>query len=436
MVVGQVADEALTQLMTSVEPSEGIDQLVAMALSAAAGSGGGGNAAAGGGGEVEKEWPDDIIDTLAAALPENFPRSRIEKVVESFKPKGDVDAVLAYLFSENDSVPTYECALCFDEFRVDEMYTVDCPSSHRFCFPCIGRYAEMCIRENTPVKCQGEGCEHVLGEEELEQISHGKDSGVTKEMVEKYKQQVLLRCVQAIPGIIACPTPGCANYIIPSDITRKEKCTCSACGATFCSLCKGPYHYPCDCATVRQIQQKWVEWVTTGRMRYNHDKAEAVERINAARAEIDRRNEEMMRKYNEMLADEEFKRQNGRYCPKCHRVIIKDGGCDLMVCGRNYHGGNVQDGCGNRFRWSEAQPYQSTLAKPNEEKVNVEIPDIVREFVHQGVCCDICHQEIKGLRFSCINCPCCDFCEKCEMEGTMAHAKDHLFQIISKEQYS
>jgi hypothetical protein len=30
-------------------------------------------------------------------------------------------------------------------------------------------------------------------------------------------------------------------------------------------------------------------------------------------------------------------------------------GCDSMVCGRDYHGGNAQDGCGNRFDWATAR---------------------------------------------------------------------------------
>jgi len=431
-MIPDISDETLVRVMTSVEPSKGIDELVDRCFSFNPDSdtpGGGGSQPA------EKDWPADVVDTLAAALPETVSRERIERVLASFHPRGDVDAVLAFLFSEEDSVPSFECALCMIEFKVDQMYTVDCPSSHRFCFECIGRYVEMGIRENTRLMCQAEGCDHELTELEVEQISHGPGSPVTKEMVEKYKNQMLMRAVQSIPGIVGCPTPGCGNWIIPADITRKERCYCSACHASFCSLCKAPYHYGCDCATVRVIQQRWMEWVTSGRMRYNRDKKDALDKISAARAEIDRRNAEMMKKYNDMLADEEFKRKNGRYCPKCHRVIIKDGGCDLMVCGRNYHGGNIQDGCGTHFNWTEAKPYTSTLPKPNEIQQQVEIPEIAREFVHLGVSCDICHKEIKGLRFRCINCPSCDFCEKCEMQGTMAHEKDHLFEIISREQY-
>jgi len=427
-ILPDVSDEDLARLMNSVEPSKGIEALIDRCLNPDSDVTGSNEPA-------EKEWPVDVVDTLAAALPETFPRERIERVLASYHPKGDVDGVLAFLFGEEESIPSFDCALCMMEFKVDQMYTVDCPSSHRFCFECIGRYVEMGIRENTPLVCQAEGCDHELTELEVEQISHGPGSPVTKEMVEKYKNQMLMRAVQSIPGIVGCPTPGCGNWIIPADITRKERCHCSACHASFCSLCKAPYHYGCDCATVRQIQQKWMEWVRTGRMRYNRDKKDALDKISAARAEIDRRNQEMMKKYNDMLADEEFKRKNGRYCPKCNRVIIKDGGCDLMICGRNYHGGNIQDGCGTHFNWNEAKPYKSSLARPQEIQAQVDIPPIAREFVHMGVSCDICHKEIKGLRFRCINCPSCDFCEKCEMQGTMAHEKDHLFEIIMKEQY-
>lgn len=381
--------DRIKNTMKSVNPNTGIDNLLShclsMSMDEVAPSSG------------EKEWPEGVVDTLAAALPENFPRERIESAVAVYRPKGDVDGVLALLFSENDSSPSFECQLCFDTFHVEEMYTVDCPASHRFCFPCIQRMVEMNIRENTPVMCPGEGCRHMMDESEVRQIMKGAgpNSIITNEMVEKYAQQILIRCVKNIPGIIACPTPGCKNWIEPSDMTRKERCQCQACGAVFCSLCKGPYHYHCTCSEVRQYQAQWMEWVTSGRMRYNHDKAEAVAKINAAREELDKKNAEVMKRYRDMLADEEFKMANGRYCPKCHRVIIKEGGCDSMICGRNWHGGNIQDGCGHHFNWSQAQPYRSTVPKPEEGKLTIQIPEIAREAVHVGVTCDLCHNEIK-----------------------------------------
>ena len=133
------------------------------------------------------------------------------------------------------------------------------------------------------------------------------------------------------------------------------------------------------------------------------------------------------------LPSARFKASNGRHCPKCRRVIIKDGGCDSMVCGRDYHGGNVQDGCGAAFNWSSAEPYRSSaMARPSEEPTRIDIPEIARELIHVGVACDRCKKEIKGLRFSCVHCPSVDLCERCEVEGTLDHPRDHVWRIISE----
>ena len=108
-----------------------------------------------------------------------------------------------------------------------------------------------------------------------------------------------------------------------------------------------------------------------------------------------------------------------------------------MICGRNYHGGNVQDGCGASFIWTDARPYVPAVVRrpPEDEEVKeiVDIPPIAREYRHEGYLCDRCHKEIVGLRFSCMHCPAVDFCEKCEMEATLEHNKNHVFRIISMD---
>ena len=104
-----------------------------------------------------------------------------------------------------------------------------------------------------------------------------------------------------------------------------------------------------------------------------------------------------------------------------------------MICGQNYHGGNVQNGCGAHFDWEKAKRYQpQVVKKPDEPVPKLEIPDIAREFVHVGVGCDVCHNEIKGLRFHCLNCR-ADYCENCEMQATTNHAQNHTFKIIANE---
>jgi len=407
----QISDERLVKEMTSLNLAAGLDGLV-------------GNCSV---------LPSDIVDLLASQLPEDFPHERIEEVVASFHQKGDPDAILAMLYSEYEQM--FECPLCFEKYKMEEMYTVDCDSSHRFCFGCIGRCVSVAIKDGGRVFCPGEGCNYELSYDEIMQLSRIPKCGLKKEEINKYDNQSLMRCVQSIPGIIGCPTEGCANWIIPSTIMEKERCNCDACGACFCSLCRRQFHYDSLCSDIPRIHHQWLEWTTNGRAKYNKDKTEAMERINAAKAEIEKRNKEMMDRYNELVADEDYKAKNGRLCPRCGRIIFKLDGCDAMVCGRDCHGGNVQNGCGFHFSWSSARPYVSDVVKPEEKKFEMEIPEIAREYVHVGVACDICHQEIKGLRFRCINCPDCDFCERCEIQGTMAHDKNHVFEIMTKERY-
>lgn len=290
------------------------------------------------------DWPKDAVDSLAQNLPPTFPRQKIEEMMKAYPTKGDMDGLLALLFATADaanapkatdpdpetlklimeaSVPEKDCILCLDTFPVTQMYTVDCPSAHRFCFDCIARYLEMCIKDNLAAVCPApkNTCQHVLGENELFQVaSSATGSSLTREKVAKYNEQMLMRAIKSIPGIIGCPTAGCGNWVIPSDTRKKERCHCQACNAVFCSLCKKLYHFHCNCDDVAKFTERWVEWSTSGRRRYNRDKAEAIAKIETQRAALERRNAELRKKYTDMLSDEQYKAANGRHCPKASRV--------------------------------------------------------------------------------------------------------------------
>lgn len=404
-------------------------------------------------------WPADAVEKLAEQLPKDFPKATIQEMLNSHPVKGDMDTVLAMLFAAADQMaksappptvamdeetrrvvdqlttPTFECGVCLETFPVTGMYTVDCPSAHRYCFDCISRFITMKVNENAELVCPAaqNTCKHILGEGELKQIAkNDPEGGVTPEIIKKYEDQQLLRGIQSIPGVIGCPTPQCPNWVVPNDTRAKERCVCGACKFNFCSLCKKLYHYHCSCAEVFMYAERWVQWCTTGRARYNRGKSEALARIASQRSAIEKRNTELKKRYEDMVADEKFKAENGRHCPKCKRVIVKEGGCDSMVCGRDYHGGNVQDGCGHHFNWESAKHYTPAAATtPDIKPVEVDIPDIAREVVHQGVFCDRCRQEIRGLRVSCLHCPAQDLCERCEIEATPKHPHDHVFRVFT-----
>lgn len=55
------------------------------------------------------------------------------------------------------------------------------------------------------------------------------------------------------------------------------------------------------------------------------------------------------------------------------------------------------------------------------------------EVVHEGVVCDGCNQDIRGIRYKCSNCPDYDLCQSCEKKGNV-HEPSHVFLKIVKPQ--
>jgi len=103
-----------------------------------------------------------------------------------------------------------------------------------------------------------------------------------------------------------------------------------------------------------------------------------------------------------------------------------------MVCGSDYHGGNIQNGCGQRFSWGQSQPYKSQgLQGPTKEEVKVEKPVTTNRANHgEWRPCDGCHKTIVGFRFSCVHCASFNLCEMCEFK--VEHQKGHVFQVLEK----
>ncbi|CAF1456186.1 unnamed protein product [Rotaria sordida] len=207
------------------------------------------------------------------------------------------------------------------------------------------------------------------------------------------------------------------------------------------------YHYRTTCQQVVQITQRWFVWCNTERGNYWRVRAQQDATYRAQLDEYERqlaantqRNEELQRRYNELKADEAFKAQNCRLCPHCKRVTQHMGGCSSMVCGRNYHGGDQQSGCGNNFNWDQAEPYIPITNRPLEQIKN-DLPRLENKqrVVHTGIRCDGCHNDVEGILFSCIHCPSLIYCEKCEQRCTLAHSEElrqqkkqqHVFQLIT-----
>jgi Zinc finger, ZZ type len=121
-------------------------------------------------------------------------------------------------------------------------------------------------------------------------------------------------------------------------------------------------------------------------------------------------------------------------------------GCDAMICGVDYHGGNDQSGCRASFSWSSAQPYQARTGNLEFEKLDAPRPEDTKAIDHAPFSCDRCRKPIVGLRFECIHCPATNFCEVCESlvedsdlavygSGPPHEAETHILRIWREPEF-
>ena len=157
--------------------------------------------------------------------------------------------------------------------------------------------------------------------------------------------------------MIKCPGVDCeARYMArtPGEI---ERVNCTQCGTQFCSLCKNDFHFHgTSCKEMRRLREAWSRWLSGGNERTNFYK-----QLGKDVASANQQSKKEAEKTRAILIeDERYFEKNTKRCPHCKRVVEYLSGCNVMVCGRDYHGGNVQSGCGGTFLW--AKPTQGSYS--------------------------------------------------------------------------
>ncbi|CAM9790852.1 unnamed protein product [Ectocarpus fasciculatus] len=227
---------------------------------------------------------------------------------------------------------------------------------------------------------------------------------------------------------------------------------CASCLVEFCSRCKrSPYHYGAECDEVVRLSREWSHWLSEGKaaflgvMAAQDDQHRALlDRHNKRKDEHDRAVKEAERVRLEYERMEEWKEQRCRCCPHCGRTIEKLSGCDIMVCGVDAHGGNVQNGCGARFSWALARPYQADRGECKATPFTEQEPEAAarsRHFIADGIAlrCDRCHRDVVGPLFRCVHCPSFACCLECQdvVSNDPRHVH-HIFRVVNgdKEQHA
>ncbi|EFQ94749.1 hypothetical protein CFE70_004284 [Pyrenophora teres f. teres 0-1] len=122
------------------------------------------------------------------------------------------------------------------------------------------------------------------------------------EMLEVWKQT-------ADPGPLTCIAPDCNSVGLP-DLTAPgyPQVVCNECSTRSCAQCLVPWHKDLTCPEY------------------------AAKHVNEKMSDTEKETLELMQS------------KDGRRCPNCQLVIVKDGGCDSMLC----------VGCYKYFNWATA----------------------------------------------------------------------------------
>ena len=364
------------------------------------------------------------LDLYLRRHPSNNPL----KVVEDLSPFG---SVFPY------ELVRRECSICLEECRYEEIFVFDCPSLHKCCSKCFLQSCRTKINEEQILTCVL--CQHLLNDGDLNQLPR-LDQQQLKQIKDYQLTKTFDLYSRRTRTILKCPRANCSWIAELQDPNERFRVVCQLCQYQFCSLCNQQYHYRTQCQQIIQITQQWFTWCQTGSSLFlsslliHLSRRIGRQRYQQVREEDEaneQRTRDLQRRYEELMQDEEYKSNNCRLCPSCQRLVQRLEGCDAMICGQDAHGGNLQSGCGQRFNWTEAQPYQSSTTTFQVQ----ELPQRDRSRPHhQGIRCDHCSEQVNGIRFDCVHCPALTFCELCEQQATLQHSQQHLFRLIRDPQ--
>ena len=208
--------------------------------------------------------------------------------VEKQKEKDDAEAVNLAVHKESGDI--VECKCCFDdEIPLNRAVSCQGDDIHFFCFNCVNQLADTQIglMKYEMVCMHSDGCKATLSAEAIGQAIPMK----TFDRLAFNQQQAEITAA-GIDGLEQCPYCDFKGICGPVEEEKVFDCQNSDCFRATCRLCKDDAHVPKTCEEVKK------------------DKG-----LSARHAVEEARTEAMV-----------------RACPKCKVKIIKELGCNKMIC--------------------------------------------------------------------------------------------------------
>ncbi|GMJ12626.1 ARABIDOPSIS ARIADNE 2, ARIADNE 2 [Hibiscus trionum] len=190
---------------------------------------------------------------------------------------------------------TSMCDICIEELPADKMTKMEC--GHGFCNDCWTEHFVVKINEGQSkrIRCMAHNCNAICDEAIVRNLVGKRHF----DLAEKYDRFLLESYIEDNMMVKWCPSiPHCGNAIrVEDDALCEVECSC---GMQFCFSCLSEAHSPCSC-------MMWELWE-----KKCQDASETVNWITV---------------YT-------------KPCPKCHKPVEKNGGCNLVSCI-----------CGQAFCW-------------------------------------------------------------------------------------
>ncbi|XP_039013085.1 probable E3 ubiquitin-protein ligase ARI2 isoform X2 [Hibiscus syriacus] len=228
----------------------------------------------------------------------------VEKLLAVLVEKGKEDlfseAGVSVVDSEDKETPmssssTGMCNICIEELPGGKMTKMDC--GHAFCNDCWTEHFVVKINEGQSkrIRCMAHKCNAICDEAVVRNLVGKRHP----DLAERFDRFLLESYIEDNRMVKWCPsTPHCGNAIrIEDDEFCEVECSC---GLQFCFSCLCEAHSPCSCTM-------WELW-----MKKCRDESETVNWITV----------------------------HTKPCPKCHKPVEKNGGCNLVSCI-----------CGQAFCW-------------------------------------------------------------------------------------
>lgn len=185
------------------------------------------------------------------------------------------------------SLSLVTCNICIEDVSIDAVTTMDC--GHCFCNNCWTEHFIVKINDGQSrrIRCMAHKCNSICDEAVIRNLVSAKHP----DLAERFDRYLLESYIEDNNKVKWCPSvPHCGNAIrVEGDAYCEVECTC---GLQFCFSCSAEAHSPCSCLM-------WELWTKKCK-----DESETVNWITV----------------------------NTKPCPKCHKPVEKNGGCNLVSC--------------------------------------------------------------------------------------------------------